>query len=187
MMEFIGEFFDHLRDLWRPETVIHADIRFDNVLVRPSDATPRSDAIEVWIVDWELVQAGDPAWDFAGALQDLLVTWVRSMPLDERWDDEEMMARAALPMPAVRAIARALWSGYRDEAGLDFDEADDFLGRAVKFSAARLLSNACEWPCYENRVPPVVAMLREVAENLLTDPERGQVLLYGITTGLLTS
>jgi Ser/Thr protein kinase RdoA (MazF antagonist) len=183
----VGECLDHLRDLWRPETVVHADIKFDNVLFRPGSASPGSQTIEVWIADWELVQAGDPAWDLAGALQDLIVTWVRSMPLRERSDDEQMMARADLPIAAVRVVARALWSGYRDEARLDPAEADGFLLRAVRFSAARLLYTACEWSWFEDRVPPMVAMLREFAENLLTEPERGQVLLYGIAPGQTTS
>jgi hypothetical protein len=185
-LEVVGEFLDHVRDLWRPEGVIHADIKFDNVLVRPASTSPGSDAIAVWITDWEFVQAGDPAWDLAGALQDLLVTWVRSMPLNERPDDEEKVARADLPLDAVRVIARALWAGYCDEAGWDSDEADDFLVRAVKFSAARLLFSACEWSWYEKRVPPLVAMLLEIAESLLAEPERGQVLLYGITPGIPT-
>jgi Phosphotransferase enzyme family len=183
----VGDFLDHVRALWRPETVIHADIKFDNVLVRPALPSPGSGAIEVWIADWELVQAGDPAWDLAGALQDLLVTWVRSMPLKERLDDDEMMARADLPLETMRGAARALWSGYRDEAGLGPAEGDGFLLRAVKFSAARLLYTAFEWLWYEDRVTPVVAMLRELAESLLTEPERGQVLLYGITPGPTTS
>ena len=144
---------------------------------------PESDEIEVWIADWELVQVGDPAWDLAGAFQDLLSAWVCSMPLNESLDVEAMTARARLPLAGVRGVAQALWAGYRDEAMLDPAEADDLLLRAVKFSAARLLQNACEWSWYEDRVPTVAAILLEVAENLLTEPEQGQVLLYGITPG----
>jgi Phosphotransferase enzyme family len=185
--EAVGEFLDGLGRLWRPETVIHTDIKFDNVLVRAASALPESDGIEVWIADWELIQLGDPAWDLAGAFQDLLAIWVRSMPLNARLGDEEMMARARIPLADVRGVAQAVWSGYRDEALLDPDEADRFLRRAVKFSAARLLKNACEWTWYEDRVSPMAAMMLEVAENLLTEPEQGQTLLYGITPGSSTS
>ena len=37
--EVVGAFLDDLRGLWRPETVIHADIKFDNVLVRTPSAS----------------------------------------------------------------------------------------------------------------------------------------------------
>jgi hypothetical protein len=181
--EVLGEILDGLRDLWRPETVIHADIKFDNVLVRPDSASPESAAIEVWIADWELVRFGDPAWDLAGALQDLLMTWVRSMPLTERLGDEEMIARATLPLADLRGVARALWSGYRDEAELDPAEADGFLLRAVKFSAVRLLQSVCELSSFEDRVPAAAAMLLRVCEDLLMEPENGQVILYGISPG----
>jgi hypothetical protein len=181
--ERLGDGLDGLRGLWRPETVIHADIKFDNVLVRPDSASPESDAIELWIADWELVQVGDPAWDLAGALQDLLVTWVRSMPLDESLGDEALFARASLPLAEVQGIARALWSGYRDESGLDPAEAEGFLLRAVKFSAARLLQSACEMSWFEDRVLAVSAMLLRLGEDLLMEPEHGQVILYGIMPG----
>ena len=182
-IEIIVDFLYELSDLWQSKALIHGDMKFDNVLVSYGPEWPACDAIQVWIADWELVQAGDPAWDFAGALQDLLVTWVRSMPLKERLDLTDLMGRANLPLTVVRDVARALWSGYRDEAGLHPDEADDFLLRAVKFSAARLLYTACEWSWYEDRVPRVVAILLEIAENLILEPERGQILLYGITPG----
>ncbi len=57
-----------LRGLWRQETLIHGDIKSDNILVgTPLD---RHEAPEetVWIVDWEFVEIGDPAWDLASAL-----------------------------------------------------------------------------------------------------------------------
>jgi Ser/Thr protein kinase RdoA (MazF antagonist) len=181
--ESLGDVLDALRGLWQPESIIHADIKLDNVLVRPVSAAPESDAIEVWIADWELVQVGDPAWDLAGALQDLLVNWVRSMPLNESLGDEAMFARAGLPLAEVQGIARALWSGYREEAGLHPDEADDFLLRAVKFSAARLFQSAYEAAWYEDRMPAVAAMLLRIGEDLLMEPEHGRIILYGITPG----
>ena len=62
--EGCAEHLDSLRTLWRVETVIHGDIRPGNVLiVKGRGESPR----EVWIVDWEMVQLGDPAWDLAGA------------------------------------------------------------------------------------------------------------------------
>ncbi|MGP0064594.1 MAG: phosphotransferase [Isosphaeraceae bacterium] len=180
--EVLGELLDGARGLWRSETVIHADMKLDNVLVRTDAASPESDAIGVWIADWELVQVGDPAWDLAGALQDLLVTWVRSMPVNENLADEEKIARATLPIVNLRGVAQAMWAGYRDEAAPDPAEADGFLLRAVKFSAARLMQSACEMSWNEDRVPAASAMMMRVGEDLLMEPEHGQVLLYGISS-----
>ena len=179
----LGEALDGLQGLWRSESVIHADIKLDNVLVRSAYTLPEFDGVEVWIVDWELVQVGDPAWDIAGALQDLLVTWVRSMPVNESLGDEAMFARASLPLNSVRDIARALWSGYHEEAGLSPADTDHFLLRAVKYSAARLINSACEMSWYEDQMTPTAALMLRIAEDLLMEPESGRVILFGINPG----
>ena len=49
--------------------MIHNDIKSDNVLIRAGRGRGR---VEARIVDWELVQLGDPAWDLAGACRDML-------------------------------------------------------------------------------------------------------------------
>src|SRR5262249_8592075 len=51
------------RGLWRPETVVHGDVGFDNVLVLPATGGPGAGQVEaeVRIVDWELIGLGDPA------------------------------------------------------------------------------------------------------------------------------
>ena len=54
--------------------------------------------VELWIVDWEAVGFGDPAWDVAGALQDFLVYWVFSMPMSHELTPEQMIAQARVPL-----------------------------------------------------------------------------------------
>src|SRR5205085_4146404 len=70
--EQISARLDVLRKRWIASTLIHNDIKSDNILVSaPADGAPR-----VHIVDWELVQIGDPAWDIAGVLQDFVLFWI---------------------------------------------------------------------------------------------------------------
>ena len=60
-----------------------------------------------------MVGIGDPAWDLAGALQDFLVFWVSSMSLSDELTADEMVAKARIPLTALRSAARALWSEPR--------------------------------------------------------------------------
>src|SRR5262249_51500722 len=108
--EGLAERLDSLRRLWKAETVIHGDIKSDNVLAwRPSDEL----AWEVRLVDWELVQWGDAAWDLAGALQDFVALWVDSMPLAVNLTIEEGADQARCPLAVAQEAIRSLWQGYQ--------------------------------------------------------------------------
>ena len=179
----LGAQLDQLAGRWRPTSVIHGDIRLDNVLIRPQSSESSGGPVELWIADWEAVSFGDPAWDVAGALQDFLVYWVFSMPMSDDLTAEQMIAQARVPVEGLRGALRALWWGYKAGACLDGSLADELLMRAVAFSAARLIQTAYELSSGSDRLlgPPVV--LLQIAANLLAEPERGQIELYGIPLG----
>jgi Ser/Thr protein kinase RdoA (MazF antagonist) len=170
---------DDLRKRWQPSTVIHGDIKSDNVLVR-SGGEPG--AVEVRIVDWELVQIGDPAWDLAGALQDLVLFWVQTMPLSTNLKAEQIMMAARYPIGAVQAACRAFWAGYHAAAGAD---AAGLLTRAVAFSAARLIQSAYETAHGAAVMPAASVIFLQMAANILDDPELAQVQLYGLHGGAM--
>jgi aminoglycoside phosphotransferase (APT) family kinase protein len=178
-----GERIEQLCVGWRPSTVIHGDTRFDNVLIRASPTAEERDAVALWIADWELIQIGDPGWDLAGALQDFLGIWVDSMRLSDELSAEATIAGAGVPLAAVRRAARAMWSGYRQEAGLDPAAADDLLTRAVALSAIRLIQSTFEVTVGAGRLEGRPVLLLQIGANLLAEPERGQIQLYGIPLG----
>ncbi|MEU4192348.1 aminoglycoside phosphotransferase family protein [Kribbella sp. NPDC026611] len=51
-------------DLWRTDTVIHGDLRFDNCLAGPDG--------QISFIDWECTTQGDPAWDLGALIAELL-------------------------------------------------------------------------------------------------------------------
>ena len=182
-------FADNLESLlgrWQPQCVVHGDIRLDNILVRPRRVGHDSEGIELWVTDWEMIQFGDPAWDLAGALQDLLVFWVSTMPLTGELTTEQMIAQARVPLSVMRTGARAMWRGYREAAGLSAGEEHDLLGRAVAFSAARtgpvgFRSLRCARPASW----AVRFASCKSARTCLSTPSSPQTELYGIPAGSL--
>lgn len=85
------------RALWRPMTLIHADLKHDNVLL---DRT--ADGCKVTVLDWEMARLGDPAWDLAGLCARLAVLRNEGPP----WPAEDLNHMAAL------------LSAYAHESGL---------------------------------------------------------------------
>jgi aminoglycoside phosphotransferase (APT) family kinase protein len=162
--------------------VIHGDVKSDNVLVCPADGGG-GPGVEVRVVDWEFVQVGDPAWDLAGALHDWLVFWTSTMPLDPALSPGEMADRADHPIETLRGAIRAFWDGYRSASGLAAAEADDRLGRAVAFSAVRLIQAALELSAEEDELPTQTVILLQVSAHLLADPRRARSGLYGLPGG----
>jgi hypothetical protein len=75
-------FPDHLDDLrprWKPQTLIHGDLRSDNILVFPPNPGSEYVVDQIRFIDWETVCFGDPAWDVAAVLQDMAFFWICSM------------------------------------------------------------------------------------------------------------
>lgn len=165
---------------WRATTVIHGDLKAANILVRPAGAVTGADERPpgLWLVDWEFVQVGDPAWDLAGVLHDTLVSWTGSMPQDPSLTPAAMFHQARQPLESLRPFLQAFWRGYRSAAGLGRDGSRALLERAVKFSAARLVVTAHEL-CAEMSRPAVQAvLLLQTAANVLVDPAAAQARLY---------
>ncbi|MDT5295742.1 MAG: hypothetical protein QOJ76_2622 [Acidobacteriota bacterium] len=177
--ENLSAHLDNLRRLWRPRAVIHSDIKSDNVLVLPApeDADPK--AVEIRLVDWETVQLGDPAWDVAGALQDFMLFWISSMTPGTH-SPEQMVATARHPLIVLQSAIRTLWRGYREAAQLAPEEADALIGRAVQYSAARLIQSAYEMASNAQQLPVPSVLMLQISANILADPATGQVQLYGI-------
>jgi hypothetical protein len=175
--EGLSDRLDALRGSWRPETLIHGDVRSDNVLLIPHRTPPETG--EVRLVDWEFHQLGDPAWDLAGVLQDFVLFWTSSMPLSSKLTAEEITDQAKYPLASLHGALSATWHGYTASARLERSGADEFLVRAVAYSAARLIQSVYEMLAEEIQLTAWSVILLQVATNILADPDLATRHLYG--------
>jgi hypothetical protein len=173
-----GESLDRLRSMWLPETVIHGDVKSGNILVTPPlGAGTVGETIR--LVDWELVQRGDPAWDVAGVFQDIVLFWIKNMPVDTG-DVSAMAAAAGFPWHVLQTYLRSFWQGYRQAAELTAEVENALLLRAVAFSGARLVQTAYEASQVSAELPAQSVLLLQVSAHLLADAESAQLQFYGI-------
>jgi Ser/Thr protein kinase RdoA (MazF antagonist) len=167
---------DAMRALWEPSTLIHFDVKLDNVLVDEQGVDDDGGTSNVYLIDWELAQLGDPAWDVGSALQDFLGWWIVTMPHEKGL--EEMTAEARFPLAAMQPAIRALWSAYRDKRGLSGAESARFLERAIVFCGARLIQSAHEIGNNFNVLAAPSVLMLQLAANLLADADRARQSLF---------
>ena len=178
------EQLEGLRQEWQIDTLIHNDIRSDNILILPvvDGIVPGPEVVR--FVDWELVQLGPAAWDVAGFLQDLVLFWINSIPFGTTSDPVAMIAQARFPWAEIQGLLRSFWQGYANTADLTSTEASRLLLRAVRFSAARQLQTAYELAQSASSLPPHCVLLLQISANILGDAETAQAQFYGIPQGL---
>jgi len=159
-----------------PDTAIHGDVKSDNILFIPPNEPGAGETVR--LVDWELVQRGDPAWDVAGVFQDTVLFWITSMT--GTGNVNAMVASAGFPWSILQVYLRSFWQGYRQTARLTADDANATLLRAVAFSGARLVQTAYEVSQASDTMSAQSVLLLQVSANLLADAESAQLQFYGI-------
>lgn len=143
---------DALAASWRPEGLVHGDLRLSNVLVRVDG--------RIAVVDWEAAGGGPGSMDAGWLAGDLLLRW--GVAMDPRLPSEALMLRSGGPaLMAACGAAGALWSAY---GGRDAAEMAGWAG-------ARLLQAAAE-ECQHELFPPEGTRAVLLAARLvLTRPE----------------
>jgi Phosphotransferase enzyme family len=171
---------DELRTTWQGETLIHNDIKGDNVLVTGAagEGPPG-----VRIVDWELIQIGDPAWDVGTVFRDFLDYWLLSVPLSGDLTPEQMLSGAALPLRSLHPAARAFWQAYRAAASLDVEHSGALLRRALRFAAARMAQGAYELSMGAESPSNLAVAMLQLAANIMDDPSEASLHLFGVPVG----
>ena len=171
----VGPFLDNVNRVLEKTCVIHGDVKADNILISSDTASP-----PVTLVDWELAQVGDPAWDVGATLRDLLVFWLLRLPLDRNTSFETLLARAELSLGSVQGAARAFWRCYLQVTG--GRDADDraLLDRAIRSSAALLIQSAYDVSCTEPVIGNHAVVLLQLAVNIFRSPSLAAEALYGL-------
>jgi hypothetical protein len=163
---------EELRSRWKVECLIHGDIKWDNCLLE----TPASNEGEVRlrVVDWELADLGDPAWDLGAALQAYLSWWIFSMQPGAGLSPAQLESTARTPLSAVQPAMRALWNAYAESTGLDDADATTLLEHTVSCAAARMVQTVYEHMQFSAQLTPQSICLLQVSLNMLQSPSRAR-------------
>jgi len=163
----IGRELDRLRESWRLQSVVHNDLKWDNVLLTTEDETsPRA----VRLVDWEHACIGEPVWDLGSVIAGYLSFWVFSIDVPEGIQPEVLPRYARYPLESMTPAIGSLWAAYLAASGLR-DESGNLALLAARAAGARLLVTAHEATQGGGAVNAHVILHVQLAANLLGRPQ----------------
>lgn len=170
--------------MWSPDAIIHGDVKLDNILVLGATDDDDADSpADIRLVDWELVQIGDRAWDVAGVLQDFVFWWAISMP-DGR-SATEMVQEAAFPIGKLKPGIRCFWDSYLENLAMPQPDRMAFLDKTVRLSGIRILQTAYEIASKFETLPPIAEVLMGMGKSILRKPDEAASKLFGLKPGVV--
>jgi hypothetical protein len=166
---------DELRKQWTVDDFVHGDMKWDNCLIQSSG----KDGLFVRIVDWELADFGDGAWDVGAILQAFVSHWVLSIPCSNELPARMEVDFARCPLEKMQPAIRAFWSAYQagEKRARNWPA---FLRRAIQYAAARMIQTVYEHMHQSPHLTPSALGLLQVSLNMLHRPEDAQRHLLGL-------
>jgi len=175
--ESLTDHLDQLYHEWHASCLIHGDIRAENFLIPVPLAQSKR---RVKLVDFEFAGTGDPAWDTGCIFAEYLGFWLFSTPVMAANQVHRFIHLAECPLQNIQPSLRSFWAQYARCMALDGSESEQFVLRAVRFSALRLIVSAFEMSVHLSSLNAYVLCLVQVAMNILAQPEKAAIELFGL-------
>ena len=169
---------DELVASWQEDSVVHGDIRWDNLLAVRGGDSKRWTGLQ--LIDWELCGAGDPAVDIGAFFGEYLRAWLQSIPITDPQDPGRLIAHAGLPLRRMRPALRAFWDAYTQYSRGTATALSRSLRRGVRFAALRLLTAALEEAQTLDEPRARVLYLVPLSHNILRRPDEASAALLGL-------
>jgi hypothetical protein len=181
---------DRMRERWRFDSLIHGDIKWDNLHVT-MDGGGAAEGGEVKtdgaagemnlrLIDWELADFGDACWDAGAVFQSYLSFWIFSMPAVAGVPAEQLVSSAQFPVEKMQPAIRAFWKTYIETRGLNAEEARDALERSVSYGAARMIQTAYEYMFHAPQITTSALYLLQLSLNILKSPREAIASLLAL-------
>jgi hypothetical protein len=172
-----GRQLDRLRAEWQCQALVHYDLKGENLLVVPTRGGARS---QVKLVDWELAGWGDPCWDVGSIFGEYLGIWLHSVPVAGEGPPDQFLELASYPLEQIQPAIRRFWEAYVGHMGLTPAIAGEWLLRATRYSAVRLLQTAFEESQTQVQLTRDALCFVQLSFNILQRPDEAALHLLGI-------
>jgi hypothetical protein len=180
----LARLLDELTATWQRHAFIHGDVKFENCVVTAGandrDESDSGARVDIRLVDWELADFGEPAWDLGSLVQSYFALCLLNAPTARRGSLREQFRASSANFDSMRRAVAAFWRVYQKEVALDEQARRTFIERALLCAAARLIQSAVEVTHGQPRPSPdalsllaasieVTTNTREIARRLGLD------------------
>ena len=169
---------DRLRDEWRPTRLVHGDFKWSNVLVQ-QDGT--GIPVRVLLLDWEMAQLGDPAWDVGAALHAFITEAVLGLELTDGTRPEAAAGLLGAVLARLLPAHRDFWSRYLAAARLTRGGSRGAPGTGLPAtsppgSSSRRTSGVRP----RSQMPRRAAAILQLGINMLLRPDAAREVVLGL-------
>ena len=106
--------------------------------------------------------------------------WLFSIPVTGEAPPERSLELALYPLSKMQPAISAYWQAYKSGMGLDPVTATEWLLRAVKYAAVRLIQTAFEHLQKAAEMTGSVICMIQLSLNILERPQEAVAFLLGI-------
>jgi thiamine kinase-like enzyme len=164
-----------LRPLWQIDSLTHGDMKWDNCMLPVSNGAESRGPGELRIIDWELVDLGDGAWDVATILKEFIVIWLlaatNAVPA--------YASPAGVSLEAMQSAIRSFWNAYASTRGFNAAGRALYLDRSIRFCSARLTVAVLEYLYASPQMTSLMMTMLQLASNILQAHEWARTALFG--------
>lgn len=174
----VCEALGDLRAGWHRQTLIHNDLKWDNVLVVRTSSQPDGFVV----IDWELAGIGDPRWDVGSIFAAFLGLWGGSIPIMRDAPPDHLIELAERPLNTLQPAAQAFWSAYSRSAYPNLWSAHQDVEPIMRYCGARLIQTAVERAQLRSTLAADSVLLLQIAQNVIEHPAAAATHLLGLST-----
>lgn len=162
---------------WKNTALIHGDIKWENMMLCTKGDTGSPD---LKIIDWEIADIGDEAWDAGAVIQAYLSFWVFSLPLNSGMSVADAAASSPYSGDEIKSALAAYWSSYAKTRAFTQPAARKMLNRCMACAAARMIQTAYESIQTSPQISQYALCKLQMSMNILKDPPAAVSELMGL-------
>ncbi|MBD2596260.1 aminoglycoside phosphotransferase family protein [Nostoc spongiaeforme FACHB-130] len=164
---------------WKPCCLTHNDLTLNNILLH--SRWDKLDNCLVRLIDWEACAWGDPAFDLGTLIASYLNIWLSSLVVDVTLELEESLQLAIIPLEAIQPSLLTLIQAYLNTFPAILEHRPDFVERVIQFAGLGLIHHIQAKINYQQQFCNTDMCTLQVAQNLLTMPEKSVHTVFGVT------